>query len=288
MVNKKCFAVILGLVFSCSSLAYSNTFKQLAEIPVEGHPESIVRFDKSIYVSNLGTELAPLEKDGDGFISRYDLNGKQLTLKLFTGLNSPKGMALVKNILYVTDIDRVVGFNLSTRKKVFELNIVGSVYLNDITVKGTRTLFVSDTTQGKIHQINLSDQTYSTLEVSVEGVNGLHYDAKVNELHVVSNLLDTEKQAPVGLIGKIKWVDDTPVYSAISKQSGGYDGVGMFGRELYVSDWSTQGVYHVSTLGRLKPVVKDINGPADFYLDSRTNRMYLPDLTQGKIYIFRK
>jgi hypothetical protein len=35
-------------------------------------------------------------------------------------LNAPKGLAVVCDRLYVADIDRVVGFDIETRKSVFE------------------------------------------------------------------------------------------------------------------------------------------------------------------------
>ncbi len=44
---------------------------------------------------------------GDGFISRMDAKGENLELKFIGSLNAPKGMVVVKNTLYVCDIDEL-------------------------------------------------------------------------------------------------------------------------------------------------------------------------------------
>src|SRR5687768_8932286 len=87
-------------------------------------PESVVGAAGHYYVSNIGRELAPLAKDGDGFISELDERGDVVALRAFPRadekLNAPKGLALVSNTLYTADIDRVVGFDRGSRAKVFE------------------------------------------------------------------------------------------------------------------------------------------------------------------------
>jgi hypothetical protein len=59
------------------------------------------------YVSN--TDGNPTEKDGNGCISKVSLDdGKILDIKWAKGLDAPKGMALVKDRLFVSEIDRLV------------------------------------------------------------------------------------------------------------------------------------------------------------------------------------
>ena len=78
------------------------------------HPESV---DLDIphqvfYVSNLGG--APLDKDGNGFISKVSRDGKLLQLKWIEGLNAPKGMVMNGFTLYVSDIDKLVEIDTRT------------------------------------------------------------------------------------------------------------------------------------------------------------------------------
>ncbi len=71
-------------------------------------------------------------KDGDGWIMRLSHDGKVLSEKWFTGLNSPKGLRSHGSILYVSDFDRVVGIDLATAKQVSETLIPESKFLNDL------------------------------------------------------------------------------------------------------------------------------------------------------------
>ena len=69
------------------------------------------------YVSNVDGQ--PTEKDGKGFISKISLkDGTVIAPQWATGLNGPKGMALVKGRLYVSDIDRLVEIDTETGKIV--------------------------------------------------------------------------------------------------------------------------------------------------------------------------
>ena len=80
------------------------------------HPES-VDLDiphQVLYVSNIGG--APLDKDGNGFISKLSRDGKLLQLKWIEGLNAPKGMVMKDFTLWVTDIDRLVEIDTRTAK----------------------------------------------------------------------------------------------------------------------------------------------------------------------------
>ena len=96
-------------------------------------PESITSNGERFFVSNQGQDF--INKDGDGFISEISAEGKILThkfLPLKGLLNAPKGMTIVNNILFVADLDRVVGYNIKNRKTVFELVIDEAKLLNDI------------------------------------------------------------------------------------------------------------------------------------------------------------
>lgn len=86
-------------------------------------PES-VGYDprgRVLYVSEFGSELKPLEKDGKGRISRVSLIGEVLDRQFLPApggepLNKPKGIWIAGGRLWVTDIDAVWVFDLKTRK----------------------------------------------------------------------------------------------------------------------------------------------------------------------------
>lgn len=105
----------LGVFLALSLLPMSPA--QAVRI-IEGfsHPESITADSTGkIFVSNIGAALEPTAKDGDGFITELSADGAVIE-RFFTpkgALNAPKGLAAINDVLYVADIDRIVGFNLN-------------------------------------------------------------------------------------------------------------------------------------------------------------------------------
>ena len=85
------------------------------------HPESVLIDGDRRFVSNIGEKLDPLGHDGDGFLSELAADGRIVALHALPidgdRLDAPKGMAMLAGKLYVADIDRVVGFDLSTRDR---------------------------------------------------------------------------------------------------------------------------------------------------------------------------
>jgi len=116
-------------------------------------PESVI-FDKKrevIYVSNVNQN--PWEKDGNGFISKISKSGEILKLEWITGFNGPKGMAIVGNILYVADLDELVSIDIEKEAISNKLKIAGASGLNDITPGENGKIYISDSNEGKIFQV---------------------------------------------------------------------------------------------------------------------------------------
>ncbi|HEV7477972.1 MAG TPA: hypothetical protein VGO02_09585, partial [Burkholderiales bacterium] len=94
---------------------------------------------KVLYVGNFGGDkLAPAEKDGQGYISKVDLNGKMIEERWVPAkggepLNKPKGIWIQGERLWVTDIDVVWIFDLKT-KKGRKLALPGVSFANDPAV----------------------------------------------------------------------------------------------------------------------------------------------------------
>ena len=128
------------------------------------YPESVVTDGLYYYIADIGKQLNPTEKDGDGVIWKMDKAGQQVGDSAFVkGLHAPKGAVINNGILFVTDIDRVVGFDLRTRQKKYEIDCcsaLGCVLLNDLAVKDKQTLFVSAMDINKIFIIHLATKPH--------------------------------------------------------------------------------------------------------------------------------
>lgn len=107
-------------------------------------PESVIYDDvhNTIYVSNISG--SPLEKDGNGFISKLSCNGEIEKLKWIEGLNAPKGMGIFEDKLYVTDIDRVVEISISEGRVLKKYKSRQAQFLNDISIDPSGVVYISD------------------------------------------------------------------------------------------------------------------------------------------------
>lgn len=200
-------------------------------------PESVLYDpeDAILFVSNIGGKN-PEEKDDNGFISKVSLDGKIENLKWVTGLNAPKGMGLLGENLYVTDIDRLVEINTETGEITETWPVEGAKFLNDIAADTVNnTLYVTDMSENKIYKFK-DGALKVWIDSSLSGPNGVYvHDGK---LYLASNGDQTFKSIDL----------NTKSIMTIATGIGAGDGVEYTGMddEFLVSDWNGQ-VYLLDT-----------------------------------------
>jgi hypothetical protein len=242
-------------------------------------------------VSNInGT---PFAKDNNGYIAELSPDGKVVNAKLVTGggkvtLNAPKGLGLLKGVLYVADIDAVRMFDRKTGAPKGEVAIKGATFLNDIaTTEGK--VYVSDSgfKPGKDGAFDPTD-TDALYVIDVSGKkpvlktilkskdlkhpNGLW--ATADTLYMVP--FGSNELTAFGLDGKKKGAP-----TALPK--GGLDGVFMVGEEFFVSSWEGKAVYRGKAGGEMKEILHDLTAPADIGYDSKRNRVLVPRFMDNKV-----
>ena len=210
--------------------------------------------------------------------------GEVLEKKFLSGMDAPKGMSVLKKVLYVTDIDTVRGFDLESKKEVFTLKIDGAVFLNDIAKGKDKYIFVSDTGTGLIHRINVESKMYRHItKEPLGGVNGLYLDDKEKVMYAVT-YVEPHDGRVYKLDMKEKMGEIVPV--VYSKLKGMLDGVAKLkDGSLVVSDWGVNlegGVYEISnnaTVSKLElPLVK---GPADLYVSGKY--IWIPLMAENRV-----
>jgi hypothetical protein len=133
--------------------------------------ESVI-YDKAndvLYVANING--APDAKDGNGFISKLDLDGKVTQAEWVKGMNAPKGMGIANGKLYVTDIDRVHEIDIASGKITKTHSVQGAKFLNDITTDAAGKVYISDMAAGTISVIE--NGKLSKWIENLQGPNGL-------------------------------------------------------------------------------------------------------------------
>ena len=260
-------------------------------VTVEGFssPESTIVNKNDLYVSNVGKELKPTLKDGDGFISKLDINGKIKELHFIDGLDAPKGMGIVGNTLFVADINILRGFDLSTKKEVFNVVFEGVNFLNDITVKDSNTLFIGASDTSAIYEVNIASKSYKKL-MDFTVTNGLFYEDGI----LYAAQLGSSTQNMFDGKGKLYKIDlkDNNKLTQLGTFEGVLDGVNKVGNKVYVSDWGNAkktGIIRVYDLKTKKESVLEAElfmGAADFWIDEKSKKIFMPQMIGNKVTIF--
>ena len=129
----------------------------------------------AVFVSSINGQI--LEKDGNGYISKLTPAGAVVSEKWATGLNAPKGLRSARGVLYVSDIDEVVGFDIASGKVASRVKIDGAQFLNDLATAADGTVYVSDSAALKIFEVrNGKASVFVEGADVVEQPNGLLVD----------------------------------------------------------------------------------------------------------------
>jgi hypothetical protein len=246
---------------------------------------------KAIYASEFGSKLAPLEKDGAGYISKWSLEGKLLDKHFLPApgvmLNKPKGIWVHGNRLWTTDIDSVWVFDLKT-KKGRRLALPGAQFANDPAVaKGA--LYVSDNRTDQMFKVtpadflNLKGEPKVTTVFQGAGVNPNGVWPGKRGIWTVG-FASADQPRGIYRIGR----DGKPV--AMSDPIGRLDGVAeLKDGSLLVTDWNSGSLFQWSKKTGMHKLAEGFKGPADFCaIESRKGvTVYVPDLVESKVRIVR-
>ncbi len=135
--------------------------------------ESVLYHEASdrIFVANIVGD--PTGKAGNGTIAIISKSGEVENLSWASGLNAPKGMAILNDQLYVTDIDELVAINLEDGSIAKRYPVDNAVFLNDAASNG-ETIYFSDNRDGKVYF--LEDDAVKLLIEGQENINGLQFN----------------------------------------------------------------------------------------------------------------
>jgi hypothetical protein len=166
-------ALSLSVLFACSQQA-TRMNKQWETGPGLMVPESVLYDSVSgnIFVSNIAGKSSA--KDTIGFISTLSMDGEILDLQWVKGLDAPKGMGILDNHLFVTNLDEVVEIDIVSATILKRIPVPGSTFLNDIAIDHqTGTIYISETRLGKVFILKNGHASTWLEGEKFEGANGL-------------------------------------------------------------------------------------------------------------------
>lgn len=247
-------------------------------------PESAIAHpDGRIFI----TEIGEFGKDGDGKVTVLHTDGKTETLA--SGLNDPKGIDLFDNQLYVADINQVVRIGLDGKQTVIArpADFPGKVvFLNDIEIDGTGTVYVSDSgnDDGKyagIYQITPTGKVSEVLndKSGIKRPNGLLMDG-ANKLLVAD--------FGTGKLYQVALNESSRKKATVTELNRGFGGADGLVRDndgfLYVSDWANGKVWQLSEPKATPQLITEGHqASADIALSADGRYILMPDMKAGEL-----
>jgi hypothetical protein len=237
-------------------------------------PESVC-YDPSrnvLYVSNIDGN--PLDKDGNGFISKMTMNGDIMELKWLSGLNAPKGMGIYKNFLYVADIDRVAQIDIENMMILRSFIIPDAKFLNDIAIDKKGNVFVSDMLSNRVFKISEGQISLFIDDDLLTNPNGLCVDGDYLYIGCKKIVRSTLKKKNLS------------IYQDNTGSIDGLDPIGD-GRFLF-SDW--EGRVYILGQDHQKKMILDLTpakmNAADIFYLSAKKLLFVPTFGDDRVLAF--
>lgn len=256
-------------------------------------PESVLHDAQGdVYlVSNINGN--PLAKDDNGFISRVAPDGELLALTWIDGtsdeveLHAPKGMAIIADTLFVTDIDVIRLFERESGAPLGTRRVEGATFLNDLAAGPDGTLYATD----------------SGLRAGADGFEDAGTDAvyRFENGSAVALVTGPDLGRPNGIVadetsvtvvtfgsGTIYEIDvlsgdrsDLPI-----PEQGQLDGVvRLENGNLILSSWAASALYRLGEDGTFSVAIDSVPAPADIGYDAGRNRVLIPLFTENRVLI---
>lgn len=248
-----------------------------------------------LFLSQIG-EGGGKAKDGDGWVSMLDINGKMLKNKWVTGLDAPKGVRSHGDTLYVSDIDQIVVIDIPEAKIRRRVKIADAKFLNDLATDTKGAVYVSDMAASRVYKYSPSDDPSREGDVSVfvegemlEHPNGLLVDGEHLVIGGWGSGFDASDFSTKTL-GRLQKVHlQTKQVTPITKEPTGHlDGIEADGKGGYtVTDWVNGKLFHIDATGSTKLLMSFPKGAADHaYLPSK-RWVILPEMLEGKLTAYQ-
>lgn len=255
-------------------------------------PASIVQDSFYTYIANWGADINPAMYDEDGYISRYLRDGRILEKLFIPLLNAPHSLAIQDGVLYLCDRKRVLGFDLNNACLVFEcvLDAPGASYLGDMVLVSEYIALLTLPEIDELRYVNLQDGTSGRLSVYPElnAPSHLAWEQKQKRLWLMQGEAAKEKEIGYLNMGELPYV-----YHPLSTLKGYFHAMHIQdSSEIWLSNWVDFGkkgklyTWHNQAID-LRPLAlsEKIGGPADFWVDTRQQIIWIPALMENKVYL---
>lgn len=254
-------------------------------------PESVL-YDADgdvYYVSNING--APLEENGRGYISRITASDRNVESRWIDGeadgvtLNAPKGMALVGDELWVTDITTVRRFDRQSGAPRGEIRIEGAMFLNDLASADGSAAYVSDS--GLRASADGFEPTGSDAVYRIDRDGAVEQIASGENMNRPNGLAVRNSEVWVVTFGanELYRLDNGEKADVQNLPAGSLDGLVLLDDgSLLISSWEAGAVFR-GREGSFETVIENVDSPADIGYDTRRNLVLVPHFMDDQVSI---
>jgi len=245
---------------------------------------NLTHCESAVYDSNRDVIYASLignSENGDGSIVIINTDGNLIDLNFIDSLNDPKGIAITKDRLYVSDVTELVEADLGTGKIIKKYTLDGIQFLNDVAIDNAGNVFVSDTYTSEIYKLDEEgDFRLWLADVALDNPNGLLI--KDNIMYVAS-----WGSQPIG--GRVSRIDMvTKSIDYITTIIGNLDGIRPYDKNrMIVSDWNSGNIHLINYNGNIEQVLQVGQSVGDIAYLKEKDLLLLPMNKQSRLLFYK-
>src|SRR5688500_8722842 len=170
----------MKFIFTLSAMAITISMNAQHSLEKKWETDSILQTPESVlydagnkvlYTSNIGAR--PDARDGSGSIGKVSLDGKIIAAEWVKGLNAPKGMALVKNTLWVATVDELVTIDITKSEITNHIKVPGATFLNDVAADSKGNIYVTDSHKKQLWKVENNKPSQILDSTKLKGPNGV-------------------------------------------------------------------------------------------------------------------
>lgn len=279
-MRKKTFVTVALFICTGFLLAAQEAFQSDKLVKVWETPEGLNTpesacfnpADQIIYVSN----IAQTTPDKVGFLSKLNTDGSILEKQWVKGLNSPKGIAIVNDKLYVADPGLLWEISLKTGEVLKKYGCTFAVALND----------VASDSNGKVYVTETKNNMVLTL-----GKDSLEVFSASEQLGSLNGVCDFGTEILLGSKGKLIAMNKkTKAIRILAENTGYLDGIVVVDKnKMVTSDW--KGIVQLIEIGKPIEKLKDttplkINAADLGYIASK-KLLLVPTFSGNKVIAYK-
>lgn len=217
---------------------------------------------------------------GDGSVATVAVDGTLINVQFVSGLNDPKGIAITKDKLYVSDVTALIEADINTGKILKKHTVEGIEFLNDVAIAPDGAIYVSDTRTSKIYKLD-TDGTFNLWldDLKLDNPNGLLIQGETMYIASWGGL------AEGGRVSKLDM--NTKEIVPVTEIIGNLDGIRPYDQDhLIISDWRSGKIHLMNFDGTLQDVVTVGKSVGDIAYIKEKNLLLLPMNRQSRLLFY--